>query len=161
MKDQDSIFFKNFSLLLGFLVLLTIVLAVVGNLMQNSILGDKNEPPREKIAETIKPVAMVNTGDAIINTVAPVVEEVVVAVSNEPATPEQTYQTVCFACHGTGAAGAPKLVAADWTGRMEKGLDGLTASAINGIGVMPPKGGRADLSDDTIKGVVEFMIKDL
>ncbi len=166
MKDQDSIFFKNFSIMLGALVLLTIILAIVGYNMHSSLLGDDVVvKDRSAVENMIKPVAKVNTGDAIIAeqsevvTDEPVADEPVVATG--PADPAQTYQMVCFACHGTGAAGAPKLETAAWDGRLEKGLDALTASAINGIGVMPPKGGRMDLSDDEIKAVVEFMLKDL
>jgi len=70
---------------------------------------------------------------------------------------EKAYGTDCFACHGTGAAGAPVLGnAAAWAGRT--GLDALTASAINGKGAMPPKGGAAHLSDAEIKNIVGFML---
>ena len=31
-------------------------------------------------------------------------------VSTAQADGQKTYQTACFACHGTGAAGAPKLL---------------------------------------------------
>jgi cytochrome c5 len=41
----------------------------------------------------------------------------------------------------------------------EKGIDGLVASAINGLNVMPPRGGRPDLSDQQIKAAVEFMLQ--
>ncbi|VAW35905.1 hypothetical protein MNBD_GAMMA01-292, partial [hydrothermal vent metagenome] len=69
----------------------------------------------------------------------------------------------CFACHGTGAAGAPKLEAAAWTGRLEKGTDALVANAIKGFqgntGFMPAKGGRPDLSDAQVRAAVEFMLE--
>ncbi len=72
--------------------------------------------------------------------------------------PDQLYQSACLACHTTGAAGAPKIgVAADWTDRLAKGIDGLVTSAINGIGAMPPRGG-SQFSDDQIKGVVEYIL---
>jgi cytochrome c5 len=38
-----------------------------------------------------------------------------------------------------------------------KGMDGLVASAINGLNVMPPRGGRNDLSDEDIRAAVVFM----
>ena len=74
-------------------------------------------------------------------------------------TPDQMYQGACFACHGTGAAGAPKLGdAAAWTDRLAKGLDALVSSAIGGVGAMPPRGGSA-LDDEQIHSVVEYMME--
>lgn len=159
MKDQDSIFFRNFSLLLGFLVLLTIVLAVVGSMRHDSVLGeDKMAQDRSDIAKLIEPVAQVNTGD-VVEVVE--VEEAPAIAFDGSTDGEMIYQNVCFACHGTGAAGAPKLEAADWAGRLEKGTDALVESSIAGLGAMPPKGGRTDLSDEQMKVTVEFMVNGL
>jgi len=68
------------------------------------------------------------------------------------------YNTVCGACHNTGAAGAPKIDdKAAWAPRLGQGKDGLSKSVTNGKGAMPPKGGAA-LSDDEIKGVVDYVL---
>ena len=68
------------------------------------------------------------------------------------------YNTVCGACHNTGAAGAPKIDdKAAWAPRLGQGKDGLIKSVTNGKGAMPPKGGAA-LSDDEIKGVVDYVL---
>jgi cytochrome c5 len=70
-----------------------------------------------------------------------------------------TYDTACFACHGTGAAGAPIVGNADqWSARIAQGNDTLYSNAINGKGGMPPKGGAMQLSDDEIKAVVDYMV---
>lgn len=72
--------------------------------------------------------------------------------------PDQLYQSACLACHSTGAAGAPKIGdAAAWSARLGKGLDGLIASAIKGVGAMPPRGG-SQFNDDQIKAVVEYIL---
>lgn len=69
------------------------------------------------------------------------------------------YQQVCAACHATGAAGSPKTGDKEaWAPRIATGMDALYASAINGKGVMPPKGGRADISDADIKAAVDYMV---
>jgi cytochrome c5 len=69
-----------------------------------------------------------------------------------------TYDTTCMACHGTGAAGAPKLGdKAAWAPRLKTGLAALHASALKGKGAMPPKGGNASLSDDAVKAAVDYM----
>ncbi|MDG2140268.1 MAG: c-type cytochrome [Gammaproteobacteria bacterium] len=74
---------------------------------------------------------------------------------------EQKYMASCFACHSTGAAGAPKVgagMAAEWEPRLEKGLDMIVQNAINGVNTMPAKGLCFDCSDDDIKAIVEYMI---
>jgi cytochrome c5 len=69
------------------------------------------------------------------------------------------YNSVCGACHNSGAAGAPKLDdKAAWAPRVALGKDALVKSVIAGKGAMPPKGGAADLSDDEIKGTVEYIL---
>jgi len=70
-----------------------------------------------------------------------------------------TYDTACFACHGTGAAGAPILGNKDaWAARISKGIDTLYSHAIDGFNGMPPKGGAMSLSDEQVKAVVDYMV---
>ena len=71
------------------------------------------------------------------------------------------YGSACFACHMSGAAGAPKLGdKAAWAPRIAQGMETLYASSINGKGAMPPKGGRVDISDDDIKAAVAYMVSE-
>jgi cytochrome c5 len=68
------------------------------------------------------------------------------------------YNTICGACHNTGAAGAPKIDdKAAWAPRLAQGKDTLIKSVTNGKNAMPPKGG-ATLSDVEIKNVVEYVM---
>lgn len=74
-----------------------------------------------------------------------------------------TYDSACFACHGTGAAGAPKLGdKAAWAPRIAQGMAVLKDHAIKGFtgkaGVMPAKGGRADFADADVGAAVEYMV---
>lgn len=70
----------------------------------------------------------------------------------------QVYQSVCSACHDTGATGAPKSGdTSAWAPRIEKGLDALTQNAIQGIGAMPPRGGAQDLSDEEVRRAVAYL----
>ncbi|MDQ7730504.1 c-type cytochrome [Halomonas sp. SpR8] len=65
----------------------------------------------------------------------------------------------CAACHDSGVAGAPAMGDADaWAERLEKGADELYASAINGIGAMPAKGGNPNLSDEKVVAIVDHMM---
>ena len=75
---------------------------------------------------------------------------------------EQKYMASCFACHSTGAAGAPKVGAgmiSEWESRLEKGLDAIVANAINGVNAMPAKGLCFDCNEDDIRALVEYMLK--
>ena len=91
--------------------------------------------------------------------VAVVVEEVA-AVAAEVAAfdVESTYQMSCFACHGTGAAGAPILGDAEaWAPRMEKGMDAVMLNVVNGVNAMPPKGLCFTCTDDDLAAIVAYM----
>lgn len=69
------------------------------------------------------------------------------------------YQLRCFACHGTGAAGAPVIGNAEaWGERMAKGMDAVMANAINGIGAMPARGLCMDCTDDQIAALINYMV---
>jgi cytochrome c oxidase subunit II len=70
-----------------------------------------------------------------------------------------TYDTVCMACHSTGAAGAPKLGdKAAWAPRIKQGMPALHAAALKGKGAMPPKGGNTSVPDDAVKAAVDYMV---
>ena len=105
------------------------------------------------------------TEDAIKTRIAPIGavyfegdKAAVAEVPSGPRTGEQFYQGACFACHGTGALGAPKS-ADDWAPRLAKGADTLLSHAINGFNAMPPRGTCMDCSDDEISAAIDFMSK--
>ena len=77
-------------------------------------------------------------------------------------TGEQVYNTTCIACHAAGVAGAPKFGdKGAWAPRLGQGLAVLHTHALEGFqgkaGVMPPKGGRVDLADQSIVNAVDYM----
>lgn len=163
MSDQDSIFFRNFSILLGVLVLFTIILGVGASIFQDNLVENlKDREDRSSVQASIAPAATVITDPNAIVEVVPEVQEAPFGGSTDG---EMIYTNVCAACHTTGAGGAPKLEAAAWTGRMDKGAETLLANAINGFtgedGLMPAKGGRTDLTDEQVKAAVDFMTSKL
>lgn len=86
-----------------------------------------------------------------------------VAGSDDTKLGETIYKSKCVACHGTGAAGSPKLDdKAAWEARIAQGNEVLTQHAIKGFkgntGYMPPKGGYMSLSDEDISLVVQYMV---
>lgn len=109
---------------------------VVGN------VAERTEDP-EEVNARIQPVAKVELAAAGA------------AAGNR--TGEQLYQAACVACHGTGAAGAPKTGDnAAWGARIAKGADGLLKSAIAGLNAMPPRGG-SDATDDELARAIAYM----
>ena len=75
---------------------------------------------------------------------------------------EQVYAQVCKTCHETGLAGAPKFGdKAAWSARIAQGETTMVQHAIAGFqgkaGMMPAKGGNADLTDDEIRRAVAYM----
>ena len=101
--------------------------------------------------------------------VAPVAEAPVVVAATVASAPaaqtidgQRVYQQACTVCHAAGVAGAPKSGdAAAWAGRIDLGVDALTASVISGKGIMPPRGGAAQASDAELKAAVEYMLAQL
>jgi len=72
------------------------------------------------------------------------------------------YSKICIVCHATGVQGAPKLgVEVDWRDRLKKGKETLVKNAIEGINEMPAKGGNPALTEQDIRGVVEYMLSQL
>ncbi|MBM4209052.1 MAG: cytochrome c5 family protein [Gammaproteobacteria bacterium] len=99
-----------------------------------------------------------NSALAIVPAAGAVVAELAI-----PTDGPGVYEQVCGACHLNGLAGAPKSSdRAAWAPRIAQGTDTLYKHAIEGYsgkqGVMPAKGGRADLSDDLVKAAVDYMV---
>ncbi|CAM9936158.1 unnamed protein product [Chrysoparadoxa australica] len=71
---------------------------------------------------------------------------------------EEVFAQACAACHTTGAMNAPMLGdAAAWKPRVAQGLDTLIYNAINGLRMMPARGGNPDLTDNEIAGAIVHM----
>lgn len=67
---------------------------------------------------------------------------------------EEVYKVQCAACHGTGAAGAPKFQdAAAWGPRLAHGFEALVEAALKGKGAMPPQVGEFN-ETEVARGVV-------
>lgn len=73
------------------------------------------------------------------------------------------YYATCAACHESGMMGAPKPGdKAAWAPRIAQGVTVLVSHATIGfkgkVGMMPPKGGKATLTDQEITSIVGFMV---
>lgn len=163
MEEQtDSVFIRNISIVITLLVVFTITIAFLARDVGTKQPEDNNPSRATTIEERIKPVADVYEGEAG----AAAIEQAAASAGTERKVAfdgsldgEMLYKNVCSACHATGAAGAPKVGTPAMAERMQKGEDVLVQSVLNGLNAMPPRGGRADLSDEQIRAAVEYMIK--
>ena len=154
MSKVDSHFGTSIGAAIVVAVLVLVINALVGSALKGDYTTDMSDAA---VAERIKPVAQLNTG-------APIVPEAPaaapVAAAGGARSGQDIYQSTCFACHGTGAAGAPKLGdAAAWAPRISQGIDTLLNHAINGLRAMPPRGTCGNCSDDDLKAAIEYMVE--
>lgn len=76
---------------------------------------------------------------------------------------QEVYVAVCSGCHDSGLAGAPKVGdKAAWASRLSEGMGLLYLHSLKGYhgkaGVMPARGGRADLPVELVKQSVDYMV---
>lgn len=163
-------------LLVGVFVGIIVGIILLGDLVGDGESAEAGEA-HSMIEERIQPVGQVAvTGDpAPAPTPAPTPVAVAQAPTMGAAAPAQAaapaaadgsaiYEQACALCHvPPGLAGAPAFGdAAAWGPRIAQGPDVLAEHVINGYqgstGVMPPKGGRVDLSDDDVLAAMQYMI---
>jgi cytochrome c5 len=163
VSASDRKFFDNFMLVVGALIgvaaLLYVLARVVSaNTQEKQIAQDP--AVKAAVADRIAPVAKVAVAGQDNSALAPVEQAAPAAAADLSG--EAVFKMACVACHGAGVAGAPKFGdAAAWKPRIAKGTDLLRKHAIEGFqgetGFMPPKGGRPDLSNQSIINAVDYM----
>jgi cytochrome c5 len=98
--------------------------------------------------DTRRPIAAAGLAALLAATAAPAAER----------TAAEVVKAQCARCHEAGTANAPKPGdKAAWAPRMSRGIDALALSAIRGHGGMPPRGGKADLTDAEIRSAVLYL----
>jgi cytochrome c5 len=147
VSHQDRVFFSTFVGVLAGLVVLAVIFFVIASYVTSGEEGGSLPVDQKAVAERIKPVGEVTVGSA-----AP-------AAGAAARSGETIVKTVCSACHGSGAMGAPKIGdKAAWAPRIAQGEKVLVQHATHGIRAMPPKGTCADCSDAELKGAVEYLM---
>lgn len=164
MSQQESIPVKN--LALGIAAGFGVVAAIVMMVLFISLLGmdDAHHESEDQRSERLKPVGQVQV-EGVAVAQAPASESAketkeadVVAPASKSG--KEVFETVCKACHTPpGVPPAPQFGdKASWGDRIAKGEAALVQSALNGIGIMPPKGG-ANFSDEEVKKAVQYMLE--
>ena len=131
--------------LLAFIVPIVII-GLLSQLFTST--SEDTSADEQRVLERIKPVGMV-----------------VIAEATGPKgslTGEQVYGQICKTCHEGGLAGAPKTGdKAAWAPRIGEGEKMLVQHAVAGYqgksGVMPPKGGNPDLTDEEVHRAVVYV----
>jgi cytochrome c5 len=131
--------------LLAFLVPITVI-ALLSQLFTSTTRDTKED--EQHVLERIKPVGTVVLAEA--------------GAASGNLSGQQVFAQVCKTCHETGLAGAPKAGdKAAWAPRIAEGENTLVQHAIAGYqgktGVMPPKGGNPDLTDDEVHRAVVYL----
>jgi cytochrome c5 len=158
VSEQDSNFFRTFVLVLVLLGVFMAVIIYLANVLTSKTSSDNDPRIQAEINSIIKPVGQVETTATAASATASAAPAAGGAVDGKA-----TFQSTCFACHGTGAAGAPKAGnKAAWGPRLAKGKATLYQHALHGFtgksGTMPAKGGNTGLSDAAVKAAVDYMV---
>jgi cytochrome c5 len=163
--SHDRKFFDTFMLVLGILLGVTIGLIILARIIAGQTSGaHKASDPvyQQEVLSRIGPVARVAVaGQDNSALAAPASDQPAAAAADLPG--DAVFNQACVACHGAGIAGAPKFGdKAAWAPRIAQGLDTLHTHALQGFqgkaGYMPPKGGRTDLSDQSVLNAVDYMV---
>ena len=161
-EQTDKVFIRNVSIVIVLLILFTFSIAFLARDVGKIDEEGYNPSRIATTEERIRPVADVYTGEegtAAIEAAAVTSVSEMKAAFDGSLDAEMIYTSVCSVCHATGVAGAPMPGSPLMVERAGKGADALTQSAINGLNAMPPRGGRADLSDEQVRVIVEYMIQ--
>ena len=133
-----------------------------GTSSANGVVDSSATSAKSNVA-TNTPIISANTvGVTSISKVAEAVSTEAESNAVELAAGKKIYTATCFACHGTGAAGAPTLNDASWTERKQQGINVLVNHALKGFkgkkGYMPAKGGDSSLLDEEVSASVQYIV---
>jgi len=168
VSKHDDHFFNTFSVVIGTLVAITLVLIGIARSIGIPFELAKalsDEVVSAAVSERTAPIGKVAVAgqDNAALAIKPAAGATTAALAL-PKDGEETYKTVCSACHAAGIAGAPKVGdKSAWGPRIAQGKPMLYEHALKGFqgkaGVMIAKGGRSDLPDDLVRQTVDYIVK--
>jgi len=84
-------------------------------------------------------------------------------MKTDPHATQKIYQHFCANCHAVHPLiplGAPRVgVLKDWQQRQKKGVAVMLEHTLNGYNLMPARGGCFECSDEQIKMIIDYMLK--
>lgn len=170
MRNYDLEFLKRFSLVIGFLVLLTLGLIIASVFLHRALPAEVDPSAAKRTQNRIAPAGAVYAGSTGAAAQAAAAAAAAAQAASQVAyggtlDGSVIYQNLCSGCHTSGAGGAPTLAAAQWTARIAQGTETLYLHAIEGYtgsaGVMPAKGGNPALTAEQVEATVDWMVANL
>ncbi|HET7656026.1 MAG TPA: c-type cytochrome [Luteimonas sp.] len=171
MRNYDLDFLKRFSLVIGFLAVVTLGLILFAGYLNSVIPPEVSPLAQQREQARIAPEGAVYAGATGAAAQAAAAQAAKAAASAQVAyggtmDGSVIYNNLCTGCHTSGAGNAPTLDPAHWTARIAQGKDTLYKHAIEGYtgpdgGVMPAKGGNPALTDDQVKATVDWMLSQI
>jgi len=162
-QKHDREFMDTFMIVLGGLILFAFLIFVVANVIGSKTQGEfiKENPRKQALqAQRLAPIGGVPS-DMLVD--AEEEAKAMQARLDAPVNAQAIYESACIACHGAGIANAPMMGdAAAWTPRIAQGMEVMYDHAINGfnnVGIMPARGGQADLLDKEVIAAVDYMVE--
>lgn len=167
VTKRDQQFFDGFMLLVGIFVGIIAGIILLGDLVgDGEDAGAEDGAEQSAVVERIRPVGEVAlVGDPSLASPA-MPAQAPAAAAEAPLSGAEVYDQLCSLCHAAGVGGAPMLTdQAAWAPRLAQSQDVLREHVLNGFqgqaGVMPPKGGRPDLSDDEVLAAMQYMLEEV
>ena len=170
MRNYDLEFLKKFSLVIGFLMLVTLGLIFGAYYVHLQLPAEVHPAATRQTRDRIAPQGSVYAGATGAASQAAATAAAASKAASQVAyggtmDGSVIYNQLCTGCHTSGAGGAPTLTAAGMGARAGKGNDTLYKHAIEGFtgaaGVMPAKGGNPALTDEQVKATVDWMLSNL
>lgn len=155
--EQDSVFVRNFALVIVALVVVTVLLIFTANVFFSTENPDRAALAEERALQNLSPLYAVRlTGEPapVMASAAPAAEDDGIV---EVRSGEQVTQAVCIACHQGNFLNAPGVGDAEgWAERIGQGWATLIEHTAQGYGNMPAQG--ASATEEEIRAAIEWMI---
>jgi cytochrome c5 len=170
VRNYDLDFLKKFSMVIVFLMAVTLGLILLARHLMGVIPPEVSDGAVKQQLERIAPVGAVYAGQTGAAQQAAATAAAAAAAASQVAYDGTLdgaviFQNLCTGCHTSGAGGAPTMARAQWASRIPQGVDTLHKHAIEGYtgaaGVMPAKGGNPALSDEQVIATVDWMLENL
>ncbi len=167
MRNYDLDFLKHFSMVIAFLMAVTLGLILFSVYLHDALPQEVSPIEAQRTEGRIAPSGAVFAGASGEAAKAAADAAAKAAAASQVAyggtlDGAVIYDSLCAACHKSGVGGAPMLTAAGLGARASLGKDTLHKHAIEGYtgnaGVMPAKGGNPALTDDQVKATVDWML---